>query len=852
MVDGGESNQSGFVLYGLSGLSEVEAAKQLETDGPNALPQAERRRLARLCLEIVSEPMVFLLIGCGVIYFFLGDRQEAFMLLGFLGVILGITLYQERKTERALEALRDLSSPRALVIRDGQKKRVAGRDVVRGDVVILSEGDRVPADGEILGCRNFYVDESLLTGESVPVVKAERGTTLSSAVYAGTTVVGGSGVFRVAHTGNATELGKIGRVLQRAEVEPTKLQFETRKLVKVIATIAAALCLIVVVAFALTRSDWLGGLLAGLTLAMAILPNELPAVLTIFLALGAWRLSQKRVLTRRTPAIESLGMATVLCVDKTGTLTYNRMALRKLFSGGKFHDLVDNRGVELPEDFHEVVEYGILAGDKDPFDPMDRAFKQVGQDYLTRTEHLHPDWTLVKQYPLSPDLLALSHVWKTSEGKPFPIATKGAPEAVVDLCHLEPAERTEIAARVKEMADAGLRVLGVAKARFREPSLPPKQHDFDFEFVGLVGLEDPVRPEVPGAIAECRTAGVRVVMITGDHPETAKSIARQIHLPNPESLLTGEDLNRLSDEELKERVRTTQVCARMVPEQKLRLIEALKSNGEIVAMTGDGVNDTPALKTAHIGIAMGQRGTDVARESASLVLLDDDFGSIVEAIRMGRRIYDNLQHAMAYLLAVHVPITGISVIPIFFNLPLVLMPVHIAFLHLIIEPACSVAFEAEPTDPGVMRRPPRRLDEKLFSRSILIPTLWQGLSVLAVLLAVFLVALHRGQGEVDARTLAFTALIVANLGLIFTNRSWSASSFRTKGQANRAFWWVLGGSLFLLSLVLTVPRLRELFRFSELHAVDVGICLAAGLVSSLWFEALKVVRSRRQTVNARG
>ena len=658
-------------------------------------------------------------------------------------------------------------------------------------------------------------------------------------------MVRGSAIAEITHTGSRTELGRIGKVLQQAVPEQTKLQLETRNLVKRLGVGAAILCVLVFVSYSISRQDWMAGMLTGLTLAMAILPNELPAVLTIFLAAGAWRISQKRVLTRRTPAIEALGTATVLCVDKTGTLTFNRMAVRKIFAQGQIHDLFENPDQKLPETFHEIIEYGILAGDRDPFDPMERAFKQVGEAHLGNAEHLHPEWTLRKQYPLSPELLALSHVWTTVDGTMHPIAAKGAPEAIVELCHLGPEQSAEISIQVKDMAAAGLRVLGVAKSRFPDGPLPEKQHDFDFEFVALVGLEDRLRPEVPDAIKECHTAGIRVIMITGDHPETARSIARQIHLPNADDILTGAELNQLSDSQLQKRVRGIQVCARMVPEQKLRLIKALKASGEIVAMTGDGVNDAPALKSAHIGIAMGQRGTDVARESASLVLLDDDFGSIVEAIKMGRRIFENLQHAMAYLLAVHIPITGISIIPVFFNLPLVLLPMHIAFLHLIIEPACSIAFEAEPPAKGVMQRPPRRADERLFSKSFLLTALWQGVTVLVILLVVFMVSLSRKQGEWEAWTLTFATLIVATLGLIVSNRSWTETTLSRGREINKAFWWVLGGTIALLAAVLYIPSLRDLFRFSKMHPIDIVIFLGAGLASGLWFEGMKGLRRMR-------
>ncbi len=821
-------NKSEATLFG---LGHGEAMRRLEQDGPNELPQGESRRFGRILLEIVSEPMVFLLIGCGAIYFFLGDPQEAAMLLTFLVLILGITIYQEQKAENALAALRDLSSPRALVIREGQKQRIAGRDLVRDDIIILNEGDKVPADAETLAAQNLTVDESLLTGESVPVNKIQAEGSAPPVVYAGTTIVRGSGIGKVIATGVRSELGKIGKAINTSVSEQTRLQAEAKRMVNIIAIAAGLLCASVILVFALTRSDWLGGLLAGLTLAMAILPNELPAVLTIFLALGAWRLSRNRVLTRKSPVIEALGAATVLCVDKTGTLTQNRMTVRRLWTVNGGHNFKEDNTSSLPEEFHEIIEYGILAGEKEPYDPMDKAFQNVGRQFLVETEHLHPSWTLVQQYPLTPNLLALSHAWQTVDGRTLPVAAKGAPEAIVDLCHMTDADRKTISMQVKEMGNAGLRVLGIAKAKIDNAVLPEKQHDFDFEFLGLVGLQDPIRAEVPRAIAECHSAGIRVIMITGDHPDTAKSIGREINLANPDGVITGEEMRNLSDAELKRQLATISVCARVVPEQKLRLIQLLKEMGEVVAMTGDGVNDAPALRNAHIGIAMGSRGTDVARESASLVLLDDDFGSIVAAVKHGRRIFENLGHATAYLLAVHIPITGISVIPIFFNLPLVLLPIHIAFLHLIIEPACSIAFEAEPESADIMSRRPRGLTEKLFSRKRLLPVLWIGLSLLAVLLVVFLISLHRGLGEVEARTLTFSTLVLANVGLLNAQRA-------KKGAEKNGMFLILSlGSVAFLGVVLFVPYLQILFKFSILHAIDIAICVGASVFSTICFFA---------------
>lgn len=837
----------------INGLTSEEASLRLKR-GYNELPSSKARSFWATAWEVVREPMFLMLLACGLIYLQLGDWQEACMLLGFVFVVLGITLYQERKTERALEALRDLSSPRALVIRDGQRKRIAGREVVQDDILVLAEGDRVPADAVLLSCNSLTTDESLLTGESVSVRKSvwdgkqlltRPGGEDLPFVFSGTLVVQGQGVARVLSTGMQTEIGRIGKALQELQPEPTKLQTEISILVRRLALVGLSLCLVVVVVFGLTRGNWLQGFLAGITLAMAMLPEEFPVVLTIFLALGAWRLSKINVLARRVPVIETLGAATVLCVDKTGTLTVNRMSIRQLCCQSEVLDLEATKGQLLPEAYHEIVEFGILASQRDPFDPMEKAFHDLGNEQLAQTEHLHADWSLVREYPLSPSLLALSHVWQSPTGSDYVLAAKGAPEAIADLCHLSPEQTQQQATQVAAMAAKGLRVLGVARGTFQQQNLPGEQHDFTFEFLGLVGLADPLRDTVPSAVKECHAAGIRVVMITGDHPTTAISIARQAGISPLEHVLTGPDLEKLAEPELTQAVKRVNVFARMVPEQKLRLVNALKSNGEIVAMTGDGVNDAPALKAAHIGIAMGGRGTDVAREAASLVLLDDDFASIVKSVRMGRRIFDHLQKAMTYIVAVHVPIAGMSLLPVIFGWPLALSPVHILFLELVIDPACSIVFEAEPEEEDVMQRPPRDPNSLLFGRSILGLGLLQGLSVLLIVLAVYLAALRGWHDAEDAVALSFTTLVVANLGLIFVNRSWSRTVWSTLRTPNAALWGVIGGALAFLGLTLYVPVLQKLFHFSQLHLNDILLCLAGGLVSILWFEGWKIMRLRR-------
>jgi P-type Ca2+ transporter type 2C len=835
-------------ISALTGLTHNTVVARLGSEGYNELPSSRPRSLWAIAAGVVREPMFLLLLACGGIYLLLGDRREALMLLAFVGVVMGITLYQTRKTERALEALRDLSSPRALVIRDGKEQRIPGREVVRGDLLVLSEGDRVPADGRVLWCSNLSTDESLLSGESVPVRKraaldmradtARPGGDDLPYVYAGTLVVRGKALVEVTATGTRTEMGRIGKVLQTLRLEETPLQRETVHLVRLFAVIGLALCLLAVVVYGVTRGDWLHGLLAGLTMAMAILPEEFPVVLTVFLALGAWRIARQQVLTRYMPAVEILGSATVLCVDKTGTLTLNRMSVRRLFAAGRSMQVAAAPS-SLPEEFHELIEFAILASQRDPFDPMEKALRQLGQDTLTHTGHLHASWSLIREYPLSPQLLALSHVWRAPDGEQYVIAAKGAPEAIADLCHLHAPQLDELVRRVGEFADDGLRVLGVARATFSRSTLPGGQHDFDFEFLGLVGLADPIRPNVPAALTACYGAGMRLLMITGDYPGTARSVAAQIGLTPCDAVITGAELDRMTDAELQQRIRSVNLYARVVPEQKLRLVNALKANGEVTAMTGDGVNDAPALKAAHIGIAMGGRGTDVARESASLVLLDDDFSSIVTAVALGRRIADNLRKAMAYILAVHVPIIGLTLLPVLLQWPLLLTPVHVVFLQLIIDPACAIVFEAEEAERDIMLRPPRAPDAPLFNAHALRVSALQGVSVLLIVLAILGITLHRGLGMDEARTMAFTTLVIANLALIFTNRSWSQTIFASLRRPNAALWWVVGGTLVFLTAALSVPMLRGVFQFARLHVVDLLICLAAGVMSILWFEVMK-------------
>ena len=834
----------------MSGLSEVEAQTRLQSEGYNELPRRDRRTPLRIVLEVFREPMFALLLGGVLIYLLLGDLKEALILLVFAVFSVVITVVQETRTERVLEALRDLTSPRALVIRDGARKRIAGREVTRGDLVVLAEGDRVPADAVLVQGRDLQADESLLTGESVPVRKiAAHGIPTGRArpggddlpfVYSGTLVVRGSGLAHVVATGPRSEIGKIGQSLHALKTEPPRLQVQTARLVRMAALGGAAVSVAAVVLYGALRGGWLDAVLVGITIGMSMLPEEFPVVLTVFMAMGAWRISKARVLTRRAASIETLGSTTVLCTDKTGTLTENRMSIAELrLPDGDVFRLREAADATVPGNFRELAVHGLLASAPVPFDPMEKAFHEFARDGLEPADGLPgPDWKLAHSYGLRPDLLAMTQLWQ-KEGTPaFTVAAKGAPEAIGRLCGLGQSELDGVQQAVDAMAAEGLRVLGVAKAAHEGELWPESQRDFQFVFLGLVGLADPLRPSVPAAVRECRSAGIRVVMITGDYPATACTIAQQAGL-DASDVLTGDAIEPLDDSELARRARTAGVFARIMPEQKLRIVQALKADGEIVAMTGDGVNDAPSLKAAHIGVAMGGRGTDVAREASSIVLLDDDFGSIVTAIRLGRRIYDNVRKAMGFIFAVHVPIAGLALLPLVLGLPIIFGPIHIAFLEMVIDPVCSLVFEAETDEEDIMRRKPRAPDEPLFSWPLIGWSILQGGLAFGLVGAIFVIALHRGMAEDEARALTFFSLVLSIVSLILVNRSFSASLVAAFRRPNLALAWILLTVTVILSLSLLWPSASALFRFGPLHVDDLALTLAAGVVVLTVLETLK-------------
>ena len=804
-----------------TGLSEAEAATRLARFGPNELPPPPRRGVGRIAVQVMAEPMFLLLALAAGAYLVLGEPAEGALLAMFAFVTIGLVVVQERRSERAVEALRALGAPVAVVLREGQSRRIPASGVVPGDLLVLEEGARVPADGRLLAARSLSVDESLLTGESVPVDKQAGAADEAGEAFAGTLVVGGNGLAEVTRTGTATRSGQIGQALAAIDIEATRLQRNTKRLVRLFGALAVGVSLTLLLVHGALRGEWVEGLLSAIAVAMAMLPEEFPLALAVFLALGAWRMARAGVLVRRAAVVETLGAATVLCVDKTGTLTENRMRVAWLHDGEAGVRLDGQPAV--PAALAPLLEAAVLASRAHSMDPMDRALQALAPAGLAQAEAGH--------LAVSPELPAQT-VAHALPGGGLRVATKGAPEAVAALCGLEGEALAAVHERATQAAAQGLRVLGVAEGRC-EGALPADARQLSLRWLGLVGFEDPLRDSVPAAVAEARAAGLRVVMMTGDYAPTARAIAAQAGLEGGD-VLTGAELDAMDAQTFARSAAGTTVFARMRPEQKLRLVEALKARGEVVAMTGDGVNDAPALKSAHIGIAMGQRGTDVAREAAPLVLVQEDFGLIVSAVRQGRRIFDNLRKVMLYIVAIHVPIAGMAVLPLLLGLPPLLLPAHVVLIEMVIDPMCSIAFEGQPAEPDLMQQPPRPLAESLVGGSQLLLGAALGTVLLAACLWLYLGGVDAGLPVPEARSLAMLALTAGNLALVLSlsrrRGAWTRGS-------NRAYALISLATAAVLAACLGVPALRELFDFGLPAWRDgllaVGLGIGAGLVLEL-------------------
>jgi P-type Ca2+ transporter type 2C len=826
----------------IEGLSGQRAAELLREEGPNALPAPRGRDVGKILLETGREPMFALLLGAAILYLAIGDVGEGLFLVGGALVAVTLVVVQEVRSERALSALRELAQPYARVIRDGAQERIPARELVSGDVMLVGEGERIAADSLLLSAEVLSIDESALTGESAPVTKrraflgetftpaTEPGAEESPFLFSGSLLVRGQGVARVTRTGACSALGRIGASLADIKQEPTPLQKTAGRLVGLLGLVAIAFCVIVAAAYGALREDWVGGLLAGITVAIALIPEEFPMVLAVFMALGAWRLATHRVLVRRSAVIETLGAASVLCVDKTGTLTENRMRVARLWIGDHRHDIRENDARD--DAVSKALRIARLASAAHPVDPMDRAV-----DALTPLAEREPEQT----WPLQSGRLAVVQLWESKEGE-GEVAAKGAPEAIFALCRLSDEQIAVLHAAIAEFAEDGLRVLGVASANAPR-DFAGEPEDLRFSFVCLIGFLDPLRANASAALAEAQRAGIKVVMITGDHPATAAAIARAAGIDTRAGVLTGADVADLPLPTLRERLREVRVFARIAPQQKLLLVEALRANGEVVAMTGDGVNDAPALEAAHVGIAMGRRGTDVAREAADLVLLDDSFASIVGGIRLGRRIFSNLRNALTYITAIHIPIAGLALTPILLGQPPLLFPMHVMLMELVIDPTCALVFEAERSESKAMQRPPRRKDEPLFGTVQIRTAVFQGALLLLGVLALYSWALV-GHSEGEARGAAFIALVLGNLTLALAD---SMASGGLLARHRRVFWAIAGGVLLILTLIFSVSGIAQAFAVALPSSSLLALSLAAPLAVGLCAVFLRTWRDRSLT-----
>jgi Ca2+-transporting ATPase len=823
-------------LQAVQGLTDDAVAKSSAEHGRNILTTNNGGALFTTIKEVVTEPMFLLLLVASTIYVVIGELAEAVTLVIALLLVAGISVYQALRSDRALSALRELTQPNAHVWRNGALTTIPVEHIVVGDTVLVEEGERIPADGTVQDSNDFSLDESILTGESVTVTK-----TSGDPVFAGTSTASGSAQLTVTAVGGQTELGKIGRSIGSIPTEKTPLQRQINQFVIRMAWIGVgAFALVWGINYA-RSGDWLTSLLFGLTLAMAILPEEIPVAFSSFMALGAARLSRMGVLTKQPQTVESLGSATVICADKTGTITQTGMTVRRVYDGVTETLVPMPDGLAgLPDSTLRVLAYARWASETDPFDPMEQAIVAAfGAINPSATIDTYP---MTREYPLGGSPPMMTHVRRPPTGK-LVVAAKGALEHVLAVCRPEPDVAGRIRSVTKQLSEDGYRVLGVAQGSYQSPDFPAEQDDFAWTFLGLIALENPPKPNAGAVIRAFTDAGIRVKMITGDYPETAQAIARQVGLPDADMFVTGQQVMAMDEPTLRLEAARTTVFARMFPEAKLRVVEALKHNGEVVAMTGDGVNDGPALKAAHIGVAMGRRGTEVAKQAASLVLVNDDLGSMVEAIAQGRRIYQNLKKAVSYIVSIHIPIILTVAAPLLMNWRFanLFSPIHVIFLELVMGPTCSIAFENEPAEAGQMGRPPRRLTDTFLAGPELGRSIVQGLGIALAVLGVYFVAMQRAEAVAVVRTLVFSTLVLSNIVLTLVNRSFTQSIFRTLRVPNRLLWLMLSLTFGLLLATLFFAPAQRLFGFAPISIAAFGWCALAALVGVGWIEVYKAI-----------
>ncbi|MNK66014.1 Calcium-transporting ATPase [compost metagenome] len=822
------------------GLNSGQVLASRKTYGLNKLYNKRQSRLLAIGKSIFGEPMVLLLLVASSIYFINKEYSDAIFMAASILLIITISLYQDNRSRNALLRLQEFTQPLCRVVRDGSEQNIKTEEIVVGDILIVEEGSNVSADGTIIRSNDFSVNESILTGESMSVFKDKNGK--DNEIFSGTTVASGLAIIEVTAIGNQTRLGKIGSTLESIKEEKTPLELQIGNFVKKMVIGGAVVFILVWLLNYLRTGNITESLLRALTLAMSILPEEIPVAFTTFMALGAWRLMKLGIVVKQMKTVETLGSATVICTDKTGTLTQNKMELARLYLPSDKE--VKVRDITNFEEARDLVTTAMWASEPIPFDPMETALHDAYSKFTKNDSR--PNFSMVHEYPLSGKPPMMTHVFQDAEGKRI-IAAKGAPEAILEVCGLSQMERQVITKGVSTMAAQGYRVLGVGQGKLNGNDYPEQQQEISFQFKGLVAFYDPPKENIPEVLRMFYQAGLTVKIITGDNALTTGAIAREIGFKGFDKTITGEALMKLSDTELTIAVEENNVFSRMFPDAKLKIVNALKANGQIVAMTGDGVNDGPALKTAHIGIAMGKKGTAIAKDAASLILADDDLSRMVDAIAMGRKIYTNLKKAIQYIISIHIPIILIVFVPLALGwlYPNIFSPLHVILLELIMGPTCSIIYENEPAEKDTMLQVPRPFTATFFKAKELFTSILQGLIIAAGVLLVYQWGVRRGNDEDLVRSMVFVTLMIANIFLTLVNRSFHYSLWITLWYKNALVGYIIATTVLLLALLFYIPFLRSLFGFELLTLMQSISCLLVGMISVLWYEIVKYVHRNR-------
>jgi Ca2+-transporting ATPase len=828
--------------FGIKGLTNKQVIKARANYGTNRLTYKKENRLIEALKSLVKEPMVVLLLAASTIYFISGNIGDGIFLSIAIVLVASISLYQDSRSHNALKKLKSFTQPLCKVIRNGEFQEIKSEDLVVGDYIMVEEGTTISADATIIHSNDFSVNESILTGESLSVYKDSKKTT--AIIYSGTTVASGLAIATVTTIGNETQLGKIGKSLEAIKEEKTPLELQINNFVKKM-VIAGAIVFLIVWGINFFSSHLvLDSLLKALTLAMSILPEEIPVAFTTFMALGAWRLMKMGIVVKQMKTVETLGSATIICTDKTGTITENKMSLAKLYVL-KSQKMVDPEGT-LSDADKELITLAMWASEPIPFDPMEKALHQAYTQVTSFDER--PNFKMIHEYPLGGKPPMRTHIFENNLGNRI-IAAKGAPEAVMQVSNLTKIEKQHIVKAIKTLGENGYRLLGVGNASFRNQKFPTEQQEFQFKFKGLVAFYDPPKKNIKRVLQDFHSAGIKVKLVTGDNATTTMAIAKQIGFRGYEKVLSGNDVMLLKDTELEERALDTYVFTRMFPEAKLRLINALKAKKEIVAMTGDGVNDGPALKAAHIGIAMGKKGTEIAKEAASLILVEDDLARMVDAIAMGRKIYTNLKKAIQYVISIHIPIILVVFIPLVLGwiYPNIFSPIHVVLLELIMGPTCSIIYENEPIEKNTMIKKPRPFTTTFLKWKELTTSVIQGLMITLGTLIIYQYAVQQGFNEAITRTMVFVVLIAANIFLTLVNRSFFYSIYTTLKYKNNLVPLIIIITISILSVLLFVKPFTKFFEFESLTMLQLSISVATGFLFVIWYELIKW-RKRAKTI----